>query len=100
MARPRLIWAAPALEDLDDIAAFIALDNPDAASRLVTTILGAVERLRDHPASGRWVPEAPNKTHREIIVSPCRIIYRRQRSDILIVSVIRGERLLRPSRLK
>ena len=30
-----VIWAEPALNDLDAIADYIALDNPEAARRLV-----------------------------------------------------------------
>ena len=33
-----VIWAEPALNDLDAIADYIALDNPDAARRLVQKI--------------------------------------------------------------
>ena len=30
----RLIWAEPALSDLDTVAEYISLENPDAARRL------------------------------------------------------------------
>ena len=33
-----VIWAEPALNDLDAIADYIALDNPEAARRLVQKI--------------------------------------------------------------
>ncbi len=97
MARRRLIWTEPALDDLDEIAAFIALDKPGAAATLVRRCLAAVERLPAHPASGRRVPEVPDRPYREIIVSPCRILYRLEGTDVLIV---RGERRLRPARLR
>jgi toxin ParE1/3/4 len=92
--RVALIWAAPALDDLDEIASWIARQNERAASALVRRVLDALERLRDHPASGRWVPEIGQKLYREVIVPPCRIIYRREGNDVLIVHVIRSERLL------
>jgi plasmid stabilization system protein ParE len=100
-APARLIWTAPALDDLDDIAAFIALDDRRAAEALVERVLTAIERLRRFPASGRLVPELlPAKLYREVIVPPCRIIYRRERAQVVIVHVLRGERLLRPRRLR
>lgn len=100
MARcAKLIWAAPALDDLDDIAAFIALENPRAAATMVERTVAAVDRLRHHPDSGRWVPEVPGRIYREVIVPPCRVIYRRNGTDVVVVHVVRGERLLRPHRL-
>jgi toxin ParE1/3/4 len=47
-----LIWTEPALHDLDAIADYIALDNPDAGRRLVQRVFKHVEQLRRHPKSG------------------------------------------------
>jgi len=100
MARPaKLIWTAAALDDLDDIAAWIARDDPAAAAALVRSALASVERLIRFPRSGRRVPEAPGGLYREVIASPCRILYRREGEGILMVNVVRGERRL-PSRLR
>ena len=90
----RLIWTDPALDELDEIAATIALDDPPAARRFVVRTLKVIERLRQFPQSGRLVPEAPGTTYREVIVGPCRIVYRREGPAILIVHVSRGERRL------
>lgn len=101
MARQaHLIWSEPALDDLDDIAGFIALDDPLAAANLVERAQRAVERLRRFPESGRRVPEVPGGRYREVIVAPLRIIYRREGPDVLVVHVMRGERLLLRSRLR
>lgn len=91
-----LIWTDPALDELDEIAAWIALDDPAAARRFVVRALEAVERLRRFPASGRHVREAPGRHYREVIVGPCRVIYRREGAAALVVHVSRGERPLRP----
>ncbi len=45
----RLIWTEPALIDLDEIAEYIALDNPSAAKMLVQKIFQKLERLEHHP---------------------------------------------------
>jgi toxin ParE1/3/4 len=101
MAPPlALTWSAPALDDLDEIAAHIALDKPAAAAAFVQRVLAAVERLREHPSSGRRLPELPRTPYREVIVSPCRIVYRRDGGTIFIVYVFRGERQLRRERLR
>ena len=100
MARPAtLTWASPALDDLDEIAAWIAQDSPSAAASLVQTIFAAVERLRRFPDSGRWLPDLSSRIYRELIVAPCRIIYRREGRGLLVVHVVRGERRLRTGRL-
>jgi len=44
-----VIWAEPALNDLDAIADYIALDNPEAARWLVQKIFEHVGQLENHP---------------------------------------------------
>ena len=69
-------WTEPALGRLDEIAEYIARDNPNAANGLVGRIFKAVDLLGQFPEMGRRVPEMRNSGYREVIVSPCRIIYR------------------------
>jgi toxin ParE1/3/4 len=95
-----LVWTAPALDDLDDVAAWIALENESAAGALIERTLAAVERLRRFPNSGRRLPELPKSVYREVVVNPCRVIYRREGNRVLIVHVLRGERQLRRARLR
>ncbi len=98
--RARIVWAAPALDDLDDLAAYIAAADEQAAARLVQRILDAVDRLPRFPAAGRRLPEVPHGPYRELIVAPCRVIYRPAAASIHIVHVTRGERPLRLRRLR
>jgi len=71
----QVIWAEPALNDLDAIADYIALDNPTAAGELVQRIFRHVDQLIIHPERGskprdyRW--PLPS-----IVEPPCRIFYR------------------------
>ena len=51
-----VIWAEPALNDLDAIADYIALDNPEAARRLVQKIFEHVDHLESHPKT--WLKAA------------------------------------------
>mgnify|MGYP001616990506 CR=1 FL=1 len=95
-----LIWTDPAIDDLDEIAAWIALERPRAAEKLVTRVFARVERLTLFPESGRRVPELPRETiYREVVVPPCRVFYRMEGRSVLIVHVRRSERELDPDRL-
>lgn len=92
----QVIWTEPALSDLNEIAEYIALDNFDAATNLVQKIFSTVERLEQHPKSGRRPPELEKKTrYREVVVGPCRIYYRIDSDKVYILYVMRGERELR-----
>jgi hypothetical protein len=52
-----VIWAEPALNDLDAIADYIALDNPEAARRLMQKIFEHVGHLESHAKLGSKPPE-------------------------------------------
>ncbi|MFO7994330.1 MAG: type II toxin-antitoxin system RelE/ParE family toxin [Marinobacter sp.] len=70
-----VIWTELALQELDAIAEYIALDNPDAASHLVRVVFEKTARLEDFPQSGRIPPELPDSVYREVVAPPCRIFY-------------------------
>ena len=90
-----VIWTEPALLELDAIAEYIALDNPDAASNLVKDIFDKTGRLESFPESGRMPPELPDSVYRELVVPPCHIFYRQEQQQVFILCVMREERQLR-----
>jgi toxin ParE1/3/4 len=90
-----IVWTEPALQDLDAIADYIALDNPDAARGLVEEVFKKVARLADFPLSGRCPPELPNSVYRELVIPPCRVFYRNDQSRVFVLYVMREERQLR-----
>ncbi|MEQ5834902.1 type II toxin-antitoxin system RelE/ParE family toxin [Marinobacter sp. R17] len=90
-----VVWTEPALQELDSIAEYIALDKPAAAGHLVKDVFDKTERLEDFPQSGRIPPELPNSVYRELVVPPCRIFYREDGNRVLILYVMREERQLR-----
>lgn len=94
-----VIWAEPALNDLDTIADYIALDNPEAARRLVQKIIEHVGHLQSHPKLGSKPEEFKGWRYRQIVEPPCRIFYREDSGRVLILHVMRSERLLRPKLL-
>lgn len=90
-----VVWTEPALQQLDAIAEYIALDKPVAARHLVKTIFDKVERLEDFPQSGRIPPELPNSVYRELVIPPCRVFYREDKKRVFVLYVMREERQLR-----
>lgn len=91
----RLIWTEPALDDLDCVAEYIALDNPVAAARLVERVFARVGQLERFPKSGKRPPELLRTPYREVVVPPCRIFYRVDEETVFILHVMRAEQLLR-----
>lgn len=90
-----IVWTEPSLNDLDVFAGYIALDNPDAASRFIQKVFDVTDRLEKHPLSGKTVEELLDSPYLEIVVPPCRIFYRVEEDIVYILHVMRGERLLR-----
>lgn len=90
-----VIWAESALNDLDAIADYIALDNPEAARQLVQKIFAHVDRLESHPKLGSKPQELKGWSYRQIVEPPCRIFYREDAGRVLILHVMRAERLLK-----
>ena len=95
-----VVWTEPALGDLDAIADYIALDNPEAATALVRRVFDHVDQLQRFPASGSRPPELTGRRYRQIIEPPCRIFYRVDGRTVLILHVMRGEQKPRRRRLR
>jgi toxin ParE1/3/4 len=93
MARLIIRWAEPALEDLDRIADYNALDKPLAARNLVRRVMESVERLTDFPESGSKPKELKGTPYRQLVIAPLRLFYRIAEKQILILHVMRGEKL-------
>jgi addiction module RelE/StbE family toxin len=89
-----VIWAESALNDLDTIADYIALDNPAAARRLVQKIFEHVDHLQRHPRLGSKPQELKGWRYRQVVEPPCRIFYREDSGRVLILHVMRSERML------
>jgi len=84
-------WLKRALATLDAEAAFIALDNPAAAARVVDTIARTVELLAQHRGLGR--PGRVEGT-RELVVpdTPYLVPYRVRGHAVEILRVFHGAR--------
>lgn len=89
-----VIWSEPALQDLDKIADYIALDNPPAANELVQKVFDRVDLLETFPEMCPVPHDLPGSRYRHLIVGPLRIFHRVQDSTVYIVYVMRAERQL------
>lgn len=96
----QVIWTEPALNDLDAIADYIAIENPVAAAEMVRKVFEHVEQLEAHPESGSRPPELKRSRYRQIVEPPCRIFYRYDGETVLVLFVMRSEQLLRKRILK
>ena len=94
----RIVWSPLALERVEDIAQYIAEDQPAAAVEWVDGLFATVERLADFPESGRTVPEVGARRIREVMFGAYRVIYS-VRDQVDILTVRRSNQLLRASEL-
>lgn len=87
----RIVWFRSAIADLEEARAYIANDDPEAARRVASSIVSAVDRLARHPALGR--PGRVSGT-RELVVagSPYMIPYRVRDDAVEILRVLHARR--------
>lgn len=91
----RLVWAEPALQDLEQIADHIALDNERAAKELIKLVFEKVSLLETFPEMCPIPHDLSDTEYRHLIVRPLRIFYRVEGDTVYIVYVMRFEKLLR-----
>lgn len=91
----KIIWTETALDELAAIGAYIALDKPEAAKRLVQRAFIRVDQLALFPLSGGKPPELNGTPYRVLVIRPLKLFYRVEADKIYIVYVMRGERKLR-----
>jgi plasmid stabilization system protein ParE len=95
MSKVAIRFAESAIADLEAIRTwYVEQGVPDIGERFVEEVVGRIEALRDHPETGRIVPEFGQPFLRELIHPPFRIVYRRDPKHVRIVRVWRSERLL------
>ncbi len=91
----KVVWTANALENLEDIADFIAKDSVHYAEITVAKLFSSTDILKSYPLSGRIVPEFQLKNIRELIEGGYRIVYLiKGDATIEILSVRHGSKLM------
>ena len=92
----KVVWSHTAMQDLGEIASWIATDNPAAARSQTQKILGRARQLAQFPHSGRAVVEYDDPSIREVIEGSYRLVYRVRPGRIEVVAVLEGHRLPAP----
>ena len=95
MENLKVVWTETAVKDLDDIIEYISIDSINNAIEQYEKIKKATIELIEFPKSGRIVPELYEQNiikYRELIVSPCRIMYKQDRNIVYVMAIIDGRR--------
>jgi len=96
----KIVWTDKAIDDLDDIGHYIAIDSEKYAKIVVSRLFKAVDILERHSRIGRIVPEFSNENIREIINGNYRIVYTvKSQFQIDILTIHHSARLLNESYL-
>jgi plasmid stabilization system protein ParE len=90
----KVVWTAPAWDDLENAAEFIARDSEFYAASLVREASEAAASLADLADRGQVVPEFADETIRELLLKPFRLVYRVTDQHVFIVAFIHGARRL------
>ena len=86
-----IVWRTIALEDLEEARRYIMQDDPEAAERVRTAILSAVEHLAELPHLGK--PGRVTDTRERVIPdTPYIVAYTVIDGHVEILSVIHGAR--------
>jgi toxin ParE1/3/4 len=98
MAKLIIRFANSARAEVNDILAFIALDNPAAAAKFSAKIQKALDRLLEFPNSGRLIPEEPKSRVRELVIPPSiRVFFRVDGEVIRVLHIMRAEQAFPPA---
>jgi plasmid stabilization system protein ParE len=81
-----------AFEDLEEIRAYIADENPDAADRTISEIFDAIRRLVPLPHQGHWRPDLTSRSLRFALVREYLIAYAPDEKPLWVIAVIHGRR--------
>ena len=96
----KVIWAPLAIQRAYEEARYIAADKPEAALNWLNNLFEYTDRLESFPDSGRIVPEIGLPEYREVIYGKShRIVYRREKSRISILTVRRFKQRLDTSEI-
>jgi toxin ParE1/3/4 len=94
----RVIWAEPAIADIEEVYRFIARDSRKYARLTIERITSAAGRLADFPELGEVLHEFAHRGYRQIVVGSYRVIYRAdaERNRLLVLAVVHARRDLPP----
>jgi plasmid stabilization system protein ParE len=82
------------MRDLDQIATYIARDNPKAARAWIARLRKAAENAARTPLAARIVPEVQRDDVREVFVRSYRVVYGVRDDHIFVFTVFGGGKRL------
>ncbi len=87
----KVVWLSTAEQDVEALTDYIAVDNPQAALRIFTTIRRSVERLGTHPQLGR---AGRVERTRELVIPnlPYIVVYTIIAQEVRILAVLHTAR--------
>ena len=95
MPKGAIRLAESAVRDLEELGRWYARQGvPEAGERTLGRILESIGLLAEQPGMGRVVPEFGQRSLRELVRPPFRIVYRRESEGVSVVRVWRSERVL------
>ena len=99
---PQILRTASALQDLDEIWDYIAIENhqPDAADRLIDEIDAALQVLATHRQMGEAVEHLRRETRRFVVKKNYLLFYDIVGDGIRLLRVLHGARLIGPEDLQ
>jgi len=95
LKKTKVVWAATAVKDLEDIIDYISLDSINSAIDQYKKIKNATMYFTEFSKSGRIIPELYEQNitkYRETILSPWRIMYKEEQNVVYIMAIIDGRR--------
>ena len=87
-------WSARAMRDLDQIAVYIARDNPKAAREWIGKLRKTARNAARMPLAARIVPEIQRDDVREVFLHSYRIVYGVRDDHIFVFTVFGGGKQL------
>ena len=90
--RRRVVWTDQALQMVDEVLDYIAMDSPEGARSVLDQTLAAASSLATLAARGRVVPEVDDPAVREVFVFNYRLIYEVAPSEVRILTFVHGAR--------
>lgn len=90
----KIVWSERALQDINEIAEYIAKDSFLYATEQVASFFEKVAQLENNPGLGRPVPELKTLTIRQVLCGSYRIIYEEIDDQLAVLTVHHQSRLL------
>ena len=92
----KVLWTRTAIGHLASIHEYIARDSVRYAQRMVDRITSRSRQIAQYPKSGQVVPEYQDSSIREVVEGQYRVIYQVASTEVHVLAVIHGARLLPP----